>query len=51
MVDGIFDVDERKFIKIFTEMLGITDEYCNECEKAIQEYLRIQEKFNNLVIA
>lgn len=51
LIDGMYDSQERKFVSEISKIIGITDEYCNACEIAINDYMNIQERFNRLVIS
>lgn len=51
MADGTYDNEERAFVSKIAGILGLSEDYCKACEKAIQDYLNIQDRFNNLVIS
>ncbi len=51
MADGTYTNEERALVSKIAGMVSLSDDYCNACEKGIQDYLILQERFNNLVIS
>lgn len=50
MVDGNYDDDERTFILNMQKEFGIDKEFEKQCETILQEYIKFQERINELVI-
>lgn len=50
MIDSNYDEEERKSIVSMTEIFGLTDEFRDECEILLKEYVEMQSRMNTLIL-
>lgn len=50
MIDSNYDEKEKKSIVSMTEIFGLTDEFRDECEVLLKEYVEMQSRINTLVL-
>ena len=50
MIDSNYDEEERKSIVAMTEIFGLTDEFRDECEILLKEYVEMQSRMNTLIL-
>lgn len=50
MIDSNYDEEERKSIVSMAEIFGLTDEFRDECEILLKEYVEMQSRMNTLIL-
>ena len=50
MVDGTFDDSEKNIVKEMCGDFKLESRFIDECEEVLKEYLKIQNKVNELII-
>lgn len=50
LIDGNYDKAERKIIDQMTKTFKIKESYAKECEQLLKEYLKLQNRINEIVL-